>query len=112
MRNKRYQPFAGVRLRLEPFADRHTAHGVQQVDRQVSEHRTLPGRSLERHDSQPAQSFDELGQWGARLDPKANEIPLGDDAAVLTAQAPDHDHPAWTLHHVTHCDGLARLALL
>jgi hypothetical protein len=22
--NKRYQPFAGVRLRLEPFADRHT----------------------------------------------------------------------------------------
>jgi hypothetical protein len=43
-----------------------------------------------------AQSFDELGHWGARLDPKANEIPLGDDAAVLTGQAPDHDHPAWT----------------
>lgn len=42
-----------------------------------------------------AQAFDELGPWGARLDPKANEITLGDDAAVLTAQAPHHDHPAW-----------------
>jgi hypothetical protein len=31
-----------------------------------------------------AQAFDELGHWGARLDPKANEITLGDDAAVLT----------------------------
>jgi hypothetical protein len=41
-----------------------------------------------------AQAFDELGHWGAR-DPKANEITLGDDAAVPTAQAPHHDHPAW-----------------
>ena len=56
-----------------------------------------------------AQSFDELGHWAARLDPKANEVTLGDNAAVLTAQAPHHDHPAWTLHHVTHCGGLAAL---
>jgi hypothetical protein len=39
-----------------------------------------------------AQPFDNLGHWGAGLDPKANEIPIGDDATVLTAQAPDHDH--------------------
>jgi len=36
-----------------------------------------------------AQAFDELGHGGAR------EITAGDDAAVLTAQAPHHDHPAW-----------------
>ena len=40
---------------LGPFADGHTAHGVQQVDRRVSEHQTLPGRSLERHDSESAE---------------------------------------------------------
>ena len=40
---------------LGPFADRHSAHGVQQVDHQVSEHRTLPGRSLERHDPESAE---------------------------------------------------------
>jgi hypothetical protein len=42
-----------------------------------------------------AQAFDELGHWGARLDPKANEITLGDDAAVLTVQALHHDRPVW-----------------
>jgi hypothetical protein len=26
---------------------------------------------------------------------------------VPTAQASHHDHPAWTLHHVAHCHGLA-----
>jgi hypothetical protein len=40
-----------------------------------------------------AQAFDELGHWGARLDPKVNEITLGDDAAVLAAQAPPQ--PVW-----------------
>jgi len=40
------------------------------------------------------QAFDELGHWGARFDSEANEITLCDDAAVLTAQAPHHDHPA------------------
>jgi hypothetical protein len=49
-----------------------------------------------------AQAFDELGNWGARLDPEASEITLGDDAAVLTAQAAHHDHPTWTLCQVTH----------
>src|SRR5262249_47270398 len=47
-----------------------------------------------------AQALDELCHRGTGLDPKANEIALGDDAAVLTAQAAHHDHPACTLHHV------------
>ena len=54
-----------------------------------------------------AQAFDELGYRRARLDAKANEITLCDDATVMTAQTPHHDHPAWTLHDVTHCAAAA-----
>jgi hypothetical protein len=44
-----------------------------------------------------AQAFDELRQGRPRLDPEANEITLGDDAAMPTAQAAHRDHPPWTL---------------
>ena len=44
-----------------------------------------------------AQTFDELRHWRPRLDPEANEITLGDDAAMPTAQAAHRDHPPWTL---------------
>jgi hypothetical protein len=50
-----------------------------------------------------AQSLDELGHWGTRLDPELNEITLGDDAAVLTGQAAHHNHRTRTLHHIAHC---------
>ena len=33
----------------------HSAHGVQQVHRQVSEQEAIPGRSFERHDPEPAE---------------------------------------------------------
>jgi hypothetical protein len=54
--------------------------------------RDTPGRRSLRHHATAAafpaaQAFDELGHWGARLNPEANEITLGDDAAVPTAQA-------------------------
>src|SRR5690242_11725418 len=58
-----------------------------------------------------AQAFDELGNWGSRLDPEANEITLGDDATVPTAQAAHHYHPTWTLYQVTHCGDLASFTL-
>ena len=44
-----------------------------------------------------AQTFDELRHGRPRLDPEANEITLGDDAAMPTAQAAHRDHPPWTL---------------
>src|SRR5215472_5026914 len=44
-----------------------------------------------------AQTFDELHHGCPRLDPEANEITLGDDAAMPTAQAAHRDHPPRTL---------------
>jgi hypothetical protein len=44
-----------------------------------------------------AQTLDELRHGRPRLDPEANEITLGDDAAMPTAQAAHRDHPPWTL---------------
>jgi hypothetical protein len=40
-----------------------------------------------------AQTFDELRHWGARFNTEANQITLGDNAAMSTAQAAHYDHP-------------------
>src|SRR5215469_13935680 len=44
-----------------------------------------------------AQTFDELRHGRPRLDSEANEITLGDDATMPTAQAAHRDHPPRTL---------------
>ena len=50
-----------------------------------------------------AQSLDELGNRCAGLEPELHKVMLRDDAAVLTAQAANHDNRARTLHYIAHC---------
>ena len=50
-----------------------------------------------------AQSFDELGNRSAGLEPEPHKVMLRDDAAVLTAQAAHLDNRARTLHYIAHC---------
>ena len=82
---------------------RHSALGVQQVDRPVSEQDAIPGRSFERHDPEPA----EPGEPAAlRSDQGAEDhrsalgaaVPLG--GFVMTARAPVTGRPR--RHHLDH----------
>jgi hypothetical protein len=73
-------------------------------------------RCSSRHDAAAAafataQAFDELGNWGARLDSKAHEITLGNHAAVLAAQAAHRRSPNVDSSPRYACGGLASLAL-
>jgi hypothetical protein len=78
------------------FMDRHSALGIQQVDRQLSEHRTLSGRCLERHDPESSKPEEPIA---LRSDEAVEDRRSGrglDSTAALPVRAPIRRPPADT----------------